>query len=419
MPSRTPHNKLPARAHQSVSFQRIAHFLICLSIVLYALYAGSSFFIPLTYGMFFALMLQPACRRFEQLIHNRMLAVILTLITASIIVLGVIMFFFNQVQAILTEADDIYAGLQETLYEWAEYGGGSFGLSGDEVQVYIDRAITSVSDEPFGIVSTGLSTSGVLLANFSLVMIYTFFFLLYRTAVKNFVLGQLSDRDQGEGLQTMNEVQQIAKSYLGGMGLVMLILGILNSLGLFAIGLDYFLVWGFLAAVLGIIPYIGTVIGGLLPFVFAIATTESVWQPLLVVVLYMTVQFVEGNFITPKVLGGSVKINALAAIIAVILGSFFWGVAGIIIAIPLLAMVRIVLTHIESLRPIALLLSDDLYERSDEFLNSYYGPQFRLANLFKGRAQLRVKTPKAGLTHQHGTQQVSHPNPEVVADPET
>ena len=411
-----PYTKPPGVTHQGVSFQRIAHFLICLSIVLYALYAGSSFFIPITYGMFFALMLQPACRWFEGIIHHRMVAVILTLTAASVLILAVILFFFNQVQAILTEADDIYAGLQETLYEWAEYGGDTFGLSGEEVQIYIDQAITSVSDEPLGIVSTGLSTSGVLLANFSLVAIYTFFFLLYRTAVKNFVLGQLGDGDQQEGLQTMNEVQQIAKSYLGGMALVMLILGVLNSLGLFAIGLDYYLVWGFLAAVLGIIPYIGTLVGGLLPFLFAIATTESIWPPLLVIVLYMTVQFVEGNFITPKVLGGSVKINALAAIIAVILGSFFWGIAGIILAIPLLAMVRIIFTHIAPLRPIALLLSDDLYERSSEFLSTYNKPNFRLANLFGGKVRNSKFSTKRSLGKK-GMKQPRHPDPEVVADP--
>ncbi|MBB4078194.1 putative PurR-regulated permease PerM [Lewinella aquimaris] len=402
------------RETSTISFQRLAHFLICLSIVLYALYSGRAFFIPITYGIFFALMLQPVCRRFDDLFSSRILSVLLTLFTASAIVIGVIFFFFNQVQAILTEADDIYAGLQETLYEWAEYGGDRFGLTGEEVETYIDQAITSVSSEPLGIVSTGLSTSGVLLANFSLVMIYTFFFLLYRTAVKNFVLGQLSDDDQTEGLQTLNEVQQVAKSYLGGMGLVMLILGILNSLGLFAIGLDYYLVWGFLAAVLGIIPYIGTVIGGMLPFLFAVATTESLWQPILVIVLYVTVQFIEGNLITPKVLGGSVKINALAAIISVIIGSFFWGIAGIILAIPLLAMIRIILTHIEPLRPVALLMSDDLYEQSEQFVTTFNQSKYRISNIFSGRSSLAL-TPRKRLAGKV-KQQVGDTDTEVIAD---
>ena len=404
------------RVHRPASFQRLAYFLICLCIAIYALYAGSSFFIPIAYGVFFALMLQPLGGRVERVLGNRMLAVIVTMIIAGAVVAAVIAFFLDQVQDILTEADDIYAGLQETFYEWAEYGGGSFGLSGQEVEIYIDRVINGFSDEPLGILSTGLSTSGVLLANFSLVMIYTFFFLLYRTAGKNFLLGQLSDRDQSEGLVTLTEVQQVAKSYLGGMLLVMLILGVLNSIGLYLIGIDYYLVWGFLAAVLGIIPYIGTLIGGLLPFIFAIATTETLWQPLTVVVLYMSVQFVEGNFITPKVLGGSVKINPLAAIISVILGSFFWGIAGIILAIPLLAMVRIVFTHIEPLRPIALLLSDDLYERSGAFLSEFNHSRYRIANIFSGASTLSM-TAKKRLSRK-GLKQQGHPDAEVVADAE-
>jgi predicted PurR-regulated permease PerM len=399
-----------------VNFQRFAHFLICATVLLYALYAVSSFFIPITYGIFFALMLKPVSGWFERRGVDRLIAVVLTLLTAGAIVLSVILFFFNQVQEILTEADDIYSGLVETLYEWAEYGGGSFGLTGAEVEEYIDKALTSVSDQPFGIVSTGLSTSGVLIGNFSLIMIYTFFFLLYRTAIRNFMIGQLRRDIQQEGQQTMKEVQEVAKNYLGGMGLVMLILGILNSFGLWAIGIDYYLVWGFLAAVLGIIPYIGTAIGGLLPFVFTIATTESFWAPLLVVLLYTTVQFIEGNFITPKVLGSSVKLNALAAIMAVLLGSFFWGIAGIVLAIPILAMIRIILTHVEPLRPVALLLSDDLYDQSDRFLQDFNSDRYRFSNIFSSqgsfglfnRKKLRRKPP----------QQVGNPDTEVVADPE-
>ncbi|WP_232830062.1 AI-2E family transporter [Lewinella sp. IMCC34191] len=399
-------------------FDRLAYVLICLCIVLYTLYAGSSFFIPIAFGLFFSLMLKPICFRFECHIPSRIASVVLTLFTAGIIVLAVLFFFFNQIQEILTEADDIYSGLQETFYEWAEYGGGRFGISGEDVEAYIDEAITSVSDRPLGILSTGLSTSGVLLANFSLVMIYTFFFLLYRRAMKNFVLGQLRDTDQSEGLETLNEIQQVAKSYLGGMGLVMLILGVLNSIGLFFIGIDYYLVWGFLAAILAVVPYIGTVIGGLLPFVFAIATTESLWQPLAVVLLYATVQFIEGNFITPKVLGSSVKLNALAAIMAVILGSIFWGLPGVIIAIPLLAIVRIILTHIEPLRPIALLLSDDLYEQSGQFLDEYNDPKYRLSNIFSGKSSLSIFRRRRSADSEP-PKRVSKSNTQVISDGET
>jgi hypothetical protein len=151
-----------------------------------------------------------------------------------------------------------------------------------------------------------------------------------------------------------------------------------------------------------------------LPFVFAIATTEGLWAPLLVVLLYITVQFIEGNFITPKVLGNSVKLNALAAIMVVLLGSFFWGIAGIILAIPLLAMFRILLTHLEPLRPLALLLSDDLYDESDQFLGQYNSDRYRLSNIFSTKRKWKL-FPKSAPKREE-SQQISHADTEVVAD---
>jgi predicted PurR-regulated permease PerM len=197
---------------------------------------------------------------------------------------------------------------------------------------------------------------------------------------------------------------------------VMLVLGVLNSAGLYFIGIKYALVWGFLGALLAIVPYVGTTIGGLLPFTYAIATTGTVWQPTAVVVLYATVQFVEGNVITPKIVGNSVKINALAAVVSLILGALLWGIPGVILAIPLLAMIRIILDHITSFKPVALLLSDDLYADSDKYLNEFNHPKYRLSSL------LRKRKPGAAVASEQSgppTDKVSKTDTQVIADPET
>lgn len=379
-------------------FQRLAALLICLCVVLFMLYVGSSIFIPITYGIFFSLMLKPIADRFERLIGSRVLAAGLTLFTAGLAVLVIILFFINQIQEVLTEAEDIMSGLEETFFEVVLYGGERFGLSAIESEKLVEDSINGVLAAPFDLLTSGISVSGLLLANLTLILIYTFFFLLYRTALKNFVLGQLRTSSQLEGAQTLREVQTVAKSYLGGLGLVMIILGVLNSVGLYLIGIDYYLVWGFLAAVLAIIPYIGTTIGGTLPFLYAIATTETFWQPAGVVILYTSVQFIEGNLITPKVVGNSVKINALAAIIAILVGGIFWGIAGIILAIPLLAIVRIVMKHIDPLRPLALLLSDDLYSQSEKFLTEFNQPRYKLTNIFSGKTALTITPRRKRLT---------------------
>jgi predicted PurR-regulated permease PerM len=285
----------------TISIHKLTSALICLCIVATVLYIGSSFFIPLTYGIFFAFMLKPFCDVFERLVKNRVVAIVLTLVSVGLIIGLIVYFFFFQISQVLGEADNIVAKLAEAGNTFINYCGELLGYTTSQTSAIIEEGVTSAVNKPFGMLTVGLSTSGILLANFTLVVIYIFFFLLYSTAVKRFVQGQFSDSAKKEGEETLREIQHVAADYLGGMLTVMLVLGVLNSAGLYFIGIKYALVWGFLGALLAVVPYIGTTVGGLLPFMYAVATTSTVWQPTAVVVLYAIVQFVEGNFITPKI----------------------------------------------------------------------------------------------------------------------
>jgi len=307
------------------------------------------------------------------------------MLLVGLIIASVFSFFFIRISDVISEADNIFANLQSAADTVMNTAGKWIGMTPRETDKVITQSLDDALAAPINLVTSGLSTSGYLLANFAITFIYIFFFLLYRTAFKRFVMGQMKTSRQIEGEQTIREIQRVASDYLGGMGIVMLVLGVLNSLGLYLIGIQYPLVWGFLAALLAVIPYVGTTLGGLLPLLYAIATTTTLWQPLAVVALYSSVQFLEGNLITPKIVGNSVKINALAAIVSLILGAAFWGLAGLILAIPLLAMVRIVFEHIKPLMPLALLLSDDLYAESGKFEEEYSAPEYRLASLFLGK----------------------------------
>jgi predicted PurR-regulated permease PerM len=361
-------------------------------------------------------MLKPICDVFERLVKIRVLAIVLTLLSLGLVIGLVLSFFYFQVSQVLGEADNVVAKLAEAGSELLVYFGELLGYTTGETSAIIEEEVTSAVNSPFDMLTAGLSTSGILLANFTLVVIYIFFFLLYSTAVRRFVQAQFSDSAKKEGEETLREIQHVAANYLSGMLTVMLVLGVLNSAGLYFIGIRYALVWGFLGALLAVVPYVGTTIGGLLPFMYAIATTDTVWQPTAVVILYAIVQFVEGNFITPKIVGNSVKLNALAAVLSIIMGAFIWGVPGVILSIPLLAMIRIIMDHIPSLKPVALLLSDDLFAESDKYLGEYNHPKYRLSSLLRNRksafsAFSEDSTPPAD--------EVSKANTQVIADPET
>src|SRR5690606_41918749 len=137
----------------------------------------------------------------------------------------------------------------------------------------------------------------------------------------------------------------VVQSYLMGLILVMGIVAILNTVGLYILGVQYAWFFGTLASLLMLLPYIGIAIGSILPAIFALATKDSAWYALGVIAWFQVVQFLEGNFITPNIVGSKVSINPLMAIISIFLGGMLFGIAGLILALPLPATIKVILDY--------------------------------------------------------------------------
>ena len=157
---------------------------------------------------------------------------------------------------------------------------------------------------------------------------------------------------------TVLKIEKVVRSYILGLFTVILIIAVLNTVGLMLLGIQHAMFFGALAAVLTIIPYIGIFIGSLLPIVFALVTKDSLWYPLGVALIFWAVQFLEGNFITPNIIGGRVSINPFAAILALFFGGMIWGAIGMILSIPVLAILKVIFDTIEPLRPYGFLLGN-------------------------------------------------------------
>ena len=367
----------------TLSLQRLAHFMIILTISFYFFIKAKYLLIPIALSFLFTFMLTPICHFHEGWSKNRFLAVILTFITVTLPLFGVIVIFSYQLVDVLSEIGSITQKLTAGINRIFNSIQDVFPIRGKDGVVWIDENLESLFDQPLGILSTGLVSSTVVIANLVIVSVYTFFMLLYRTSIKKFFLIQFDDHTRVKAQAFLTEVQSMTQQYLYGMGSVILILGTLNSIGLYLIGLNYAFFWGFLAAFLAVIPYIGTLVGGALPFLYSLAMSDDPWQPVAVLFFYIAIQTIEGNFITPKVVGSSIKINPLAAIFSLILGGVLWGIAGMIMALPLIAILKAVCRQIPVLKPVGLLLDSDLYKRSDLFEQKYNENRFRLLNLFR------------------------------------
>jgi len=365
--------------------QRLASGLIILSLLLYFLIVAKFLLAPLAFAALFAIMLQPITGFLERIITNRFISILITFIIALIPLAGIIVLFSYQFANIMDSLPDIAGKIKagiNVIFDWLER---NTNLSAEERTSWIQKNISNLLDAPMGFIKTGLATSSTLLFNIVFTILGIFFLLLYRTGIQNFMLMQFGPRSRKEFQQVLSQIRGTIQHYLYGMLTVIGILAILNSSGLALIGIGYPLFWGALGALLAIIPYIGTTIGGILPFVYAIATTTTLWQPLGVILLYGTIQSIEGNLITPKVVGSSVNVNPFIALISILLGGAIWGIAGIVLALPVVAVIKLIFDHIDFLKPVGLLMSDSVHKDEDEFLSKYDKDKFRLITFLRER----------------------------------
>lgn len=372
--------------HVSLSIQRVAYFLLAAFILGIILIEGQSLLAPMAFAALFSAMLQPVSSFLEGLFKNRIFAIFLAFLVILLPIITVMTFFSIQIASVIGNIDGLFDQILDGFETALTWLGENFGLSQVEIQSSLTENFSAILDAPLNLITSSLSSSTSIMASILICFIYTFFFLLYRSAFKNFLLTQFTQENREEARVVIYQVQRLSQQYFYGLLLVMIILGFLNSFGLLLIGIKYPFFWGFLGAVLAIIPYIGTTLGGIFPFLFSLATTDTWWQPLAVLVLYFSIQSIEGNFITPKVVGGSVKINPLAAIIALLIGGALWGVAGLILALPVVATMRTLFTHFDILKPVSELMSVDIFEKEEIFETEYDEDRYRLITFFqKGR----------------------------------
>ncbi|OEK02915.1 hypothetical protein BFP97_15895 [Roseivirga sp. 4D4] len=217
-------------------------------------------------------------------------------------------------------------------------------------------------------ISNTFKSTGYIISNAALSMIYTFFILLYRRGIVESILKIWSNSEESDQSIIINRILKTGQQYVGGLAALIVLLSILYAITFWAFGLEYAIVFAVIAATLAVIPYIGTTLGASLPVVYAYLSYENHYIALGLIACIMTIQMLEGNFLTPKIVGGSMKLNPFVSLLAVVFGNFIWGLAGMILFLPLAAMLKIVLMETNSLHPIGELMGQNLIkpEQKDE-----------------------------------------------------
>jgi predicted PurR-regulated permease PerM len=221
-----------------------------------------------------------------------------------------------------------------------------------------DLKIENILKGNFDKIGEFLTQSGSLLSNLVLIPIYLFFFLYYRRFFRTFYYKVFRNKSKDFLNKMIRKIYTIQQNYLIGLIKVICIVGVLNTIGLLILGIEHAIFFGFFAAFLLLIPYVGIIIGSVIPAVVALATKDSAWYAFGVIAIFLFIQFLEGNFITPKITGSKVSINAFIAIVSLIIFSMLWGIAGMIVALPITATLKIIFDNTPGYHAYGFLIGD-------------------------------------------------------------
>ena len=242
------------------------------------------------------------------------------------------------------------------LQKWID---SRFNIDAAKQLNYVHTATTKALASSTTVVSaTVLSLSSILLF-LVFTFIYTFFFLLYRSLIMKFLVSVFLEENNKLVYDIIEQVQYIIRKYIIGLLIEMAIVAAAVSIVFWALGIKYAFLLGLITGILNIIPYIGIFVALLLSTLITFATATAVTKVILVVVTLVIIHLIDSNVLLPIVVGSKVRINALITVLGVIVGEMLWGISGMFLSIPVIAVLKIIFDRVESLKPWGIILGDE------------------------------------------------------------
>jgi len=331
--------------------------LFGLTNLFFVLKVASSFLIPLAVAFPLSLLLMPVCRQLERWGLPRALATLVCLV--GVVLLGGAGYLIvNQLVQFATELPVIAEKLSGYLEAFEQGVEDTLNIPRDSQPDYAGQAMQHALQSGAALLTNTATGALGFVTTLLLVSLYLFFMFYYRTFFRRVLFQAVKPGRHWVLSGVIGQEQGVVQQYLAGVFTVVLILTILNTAALWLIGINYAFFFGAVAGLLNILPFIGVFIGSALPVVYAFITKDSVWYPLGVMLAFNFIQVLESSVFTPHIVGGRVSLNPFAAVLALMIGGYVWGPAGMILFIPFFAVLKVICDEIPALQSLGALLGD-------------------------------------------------------------
>ncbi len=345
--------KLPLYAKTTI-------FLIGLFALFTILYIAKGIIIPLVFAIIISIVLHPIVNFFVRKKINRVIAIIFTLFLTFTVIVAIGALLFSQANRLSESWPMLIEKITEVLKQAITWASGYFDINPQSIHDWITKTkgeLINTSGAAIGHTIVTVSRGAVIMF---LIPFYIFMILFYHPILLEFIHKVFGKNNHSQVSEIVTQIKIVIQRYLKGLVIEFSIIATMYSAALLILGIDYAIMLGIIGALLNVIPYLGALVAVSLSIMVALATKSTAWYALYVLAIYYFIHLIDYNFIIPKIVASKVKINALFSIIAIISGSALWGIPGMFLSIPLLAIVKLIFDHIEPLKPWGFLLGDTM-----------------------------------------------------------
>ncbi|MBL7696900.1 MAG: AI-2E family transporter [Chitinophagaceae bacterium] len=325
------------------SFRTFLVYAQAIILIVAALYFARTLFIPMSYGLLLAVVLFPVCKKLEKHGWPRSLSITVALLIVIALFAGLLSLLVVEINLFSKDLPALKEKLLSAMPQIQKWLSNTAGISLETQSTWWQDTIHNIMSNPSAMIRNALTATAGTFVTFFLVPVYTALFLYNRGVFVQFLIRITPDTYKERLPYILEQATGTYSKFIKGMVFVYLIVGVLNSTGLFILGIEHAILFGMLTALMTIIPYVGIIISSLLPITVAWLTKDSIWYPVGVIVVLSFVQYMEANIIFPKVVGAQLNVSTWATLVAIIIGGMLWGISGMILFIPFVGILKIVL----------------------------------------------------------------------------
>jgi predicted PurR-regulated permease PerM len=353
---------------RSPFYLRFGVTVITMAILAAGLHLGRAIFVPIFFAILLATLLLPVVRFLQDKGVGKILSIMLVILV-TVTIAGVILYFLStQIGSFLDDIPTLEKRSKQVLWQVQQWVYEHFNIGFRAQKEVIDETTENMGGTKQIVSTTVLSITSVL--SYAVFLpIYTFLILYHKEMIKRFLITIFKDGDENKVRDVLYESQEMSQQYITGLLIELCIVFVLNASGFLLLGLKYAVFLALLGALLNIVPYIGMIIANIICAIITLMSMPDPTYVLYAAAVLAGVQIIDNNILMPLIVGSKVKLNAMAIILGVLVAGAVCGFAGMFLAIPALAVLKIIFERVDHLKPWAMLMGDETTAEEEEKRN--------------------------------------------------